>query len=100
MRHRLIYTEKVIQLENQVFFGGDSVKKEDIEVIRKRADEIRIEHPELRAGQSLWNTAMDYVYQTGDSDKINRFEALRASDKDCFYADEKIELFLEALENV
>lgn len=74
--------------------------KNEIEEIKKVSAIAMKDNPDWRKGQALWNVAEAYVYEKGSSEQVYRFEELRASDKDCFHMDEKIDLFLNALTSV
>ena len=76
------------------------MKTEEIEEIKKVSEAVMKENPSWRKGQTLWNVTESFVYKRGDAQMQNNFEELRASSKDCFYQDERCELFLEALLNV
>lgn len=72
----------------------------EIEEIKKLSEIALKDNPDWRKGQTLWNVAESYVYENGDSEQTYRFEELRASEKDCFHVDERIDVFLEALLDV
>lgn len=74
-------------------------QKEIEEIMNKVELEMKA-NPSWRKGQTYWNVTESYVYEKGNPEQINRFEEIRASEKDCFYVDEKVEVFLEALVNV
>jgi len=74
--------------------------KNEIDEIKRVAEIAMKDNPDWRKGQTLWNVAEAYVYEKGSSEQAYRFEELRASDKDCFHMDDRIELFLNALENI
>jgi len=62
-----------------------------INTIHTLANFLKEKHPELRLGQCLMNAL--FACDRGIYDKIS------GTDADCFYVDEKIEKFWEAVAN-
>ena len=54
----------------------------------------------VRWGQTLWNTAEDYIKQNGSPKLVDCLNKIRGGVYDCFYDDEKTSSFYEQLKKL
>lgn len=73
------------------------------EIFNKASEDFKKEiqfNSSYRWGQALWNTSNDFVNTKGSQRLKNAFENLRGSNVDCFYNDNIVPLFYEALKSL
>ena len=54
----------------------------------------------IRWGQTLWNTAEDYIRENCSPAVVDKLRDLKGSDYDCFYDDQKTVLFIKKLKEL
>lgn len=53
-----------------------------------------------RWGQTLWNTAEDYIKKNCSTETIEKLNNLKSTDRDCYYSDLRTENFIQALNEI